>query len=110
MKYILCLLVVFEFACTSLAVAKNIDNNAEAPYNFAISDVGIDYHLSGNSEAETLQEFSEKPGINYISRHDDAALNVGQSVDLSEPSSRLLLAVGLAFAALAKWRKSLNES
>lgn len=130
MKKFIFLFIVIELACATQAFAKNVRNEAVngdsrkivtftessiAENNVVASDRILALDTSMNSG---LAENRNGMSIPASDKHDEsdntplnqATINSSKSVDMSEPSSIILLGVGAVIAIVAKWRKSINLS
>ncbi|RXK85119.1 hypothetical protein EST62_07470 [Chlorobaculum sp. 24CR] len=130
MKKFIFLFIVIELTCATQAFTANASNeaiNRDSREIVTFAESSIDendvYALNSVSRSDAGSHSphatnsirvsppaSIKPKKSLVAPHDQPAINGGQSVDLSEPSSIILLGVGTAIAILAKWLKSLKLS
>jgi hypothetical protein len=126
MKKILFLLAAFSLFLTNHAVAEkasihvnygngwiyagsiDIDNAGKISNHASTSDeTFIDSTLKNNGVSTPVHTTNEQQN-NFIAVTDKQSINTLPYVDLSEPTSAIVLAAAVIFAALAKWRKSLS--
>ena len=127
LKYILCLLVVFEFACTVQAFAKTgtiqvndgdgwqtitctnlLEYGSDSATRDCISTVKES--VSGNNGNTMLLPDCNEQKKTFNEGVDRVNSKILNSVDISESSSSVQIGLGIILLILIKWRKSHNTS